>query len=490
MGVGVVLAVTAMASAVWAQTAPAPSRYELGQRLRRLERAVAEADPATVRQAILPSMQAAVQAFFAMQPAEVAKDLDQAYLALLPVADGDTSAVRAACRVLRGERFYAQDERPELRWSWPALYALPDESLADTPIQVQWVLRGSGGKVVCAGTEDLATGETRCTLPEGTEPGDFEIELWVALGDRKLELGRMGLSWIPGLLDRLAQVPRPSEDGEGWSPNTAATATFEAELLAQAFERQDLEMDLPAMAVLRNLERIANDPGTFAPVPPAGGEAWISLRGEPKGKAHLRIFAPARPSATLRPCVIALHGMGGSENLFFDGYGDGEIVRLCRERGWVLIAPRTGFAGIGMPYSQMIEALREPLGIDPGCVMLLGHSMGVSASLAALREKNSPIAYRALVALGGGMPTRIPTSQSKTRFLLMTGTQDFARRGVQGLQESLTEQGLTSTYQELEHVEHMGLVQFALPAAFAFLDRVLASPAPQVSEPEMPPAAK
>ena len=39
------------------------------------------------------------------------------------------------------------------------------------------------------------------------------------------------------------------------------------------------------------------------------------------------------------PLVLALHGAGGSENMFFDGYGDGKVARLCAERGWLLAAP-------------------------------------------------------------------------------------------------------------------------------------------------------
>ena len=30
---------------------------------------------------------------------------------------------------------------------------------------------------------------------------------------------------------------------------------------------------------------------------------------------------------------------------FDDRYGAGKIVRLCRERGWLLIAPRSGLGG-------------------------------------------------------------------------------------------------------------------------------------------------
>ena len=33
------------------------------------------------------------------------------------------------------------------------------------------------------------------------------------------------------------------------------------------------------------------------------------------------------------PVVVALHGAGGSENLFFEGYGAGHIVTECRKRG-------------------------------------------------------------------------------------------------------------------------------------------------------------
>ena len=76
-----------------------------------------------------------------------------------------------------------------------------------------------------------------------------------------------------------------------------------------------------------------------------GRRAWQLARADygPRGAAK------GKPL----PLVIALHGAGGSENMFFDAYGNGKIVDLCRKRGWLLVAPRLSFFGLGMPVDSI-----------------------------------------------------------------------------------------------------------------------------------------
>ncbi|MFG0316235.1 MAG: hypothetical protein ACF8XB_03100, partial [Planctomycetota bacterium JB042] len=57
--------------------------------------------------------------------------------------------------------------------------------------------------------------------------------------------------------------------------------------------------------------------------------------------APARLFAPATPDDAARPLLIALHGAGADENLFFHGYGGGRLLELARARGIVVVTPRT-----------------------------------------------------------------------------------------------------------------------------------------------------
>ena len=81
--------------------------------------------------------------------------------------------------------------------------------------------------------------------------------------------------------------------------------------------------------------------------------------------APLRVFVPKGLDASKPvPVVFALHGAGGSENLFFEGYGAGRIVKECEQRGWVLVATRSGLGfGTAPPLADVLEQLgtRYPL---------------------------------------------------------------------------------------------------------------------------------
>src|SRR5207253_3401166 len=137
---------------------------------------------------------------------------------------------------------------------------------------------------------------------------------------------------------------------------------------------------------------------------------------------------------------IALHGAGGSENLFFDGYGRGAIVPLCRQRGWLLVAPR--YAGFGRSASlpDLIEAVARLYPVDPRQVFVVGHSMGAALAVTAVQEAPERIA--GVAALGGGGTLRKPEAVAGVPFFLGLGTQDdFARRNVPAFHEALKSGG-------------------------------------------------
>jgi hypothetical protein len=71
------------------------------------------------------------------------------------------------------------------------------------------------------------------------------------------------------------------------------------------------------------------------------------------------------------------------------------------------------------------------------------------------------------------MASTVGKKHLTTPFLVVTGSHDFAMSGARALQRSLVDQQFISRFVELPQVEHMGVVQFALPQVFEFFDTCL-----------------
>ena len=101
-------------------------------------------------------------------------------------------------------------------------------------------------------------------------------------------------------------------------------------------------------------------------------------------------------SAAPAPLVIALHGLGGNEDAFFDFY-DRAPVTLAEQHGFLMAAPLgyrvDGFYGAtmgGAPDAAMrrrlelsetdvlevVRLMRAHYNVDPNRIYLIGHSMG------------------------------------------------------------------------------------------------------------------
>ena len=179
----------------------------------------------------------------------------------------------------------------------------------------------------------------------------------------------------------------------------------------------------------------------------------------------VRLFVPAPLEGRRRALVLALHGAGGSENLFFDGYGDGLAQKLCAESGWILCAPRS-LNPADAP--ALLDALRERWDFDPQQVFLVGHSMGAAAALAAAQR--SPARFAKVALLGGGGALTKAEVFRDLPLLIGTAERDFARSGALAQRRGLRSAGIDRvTFLDLPRAEHMLVVQAALPEVFAFV---------------------
>ena len=103
-------------------------------------------------------------------------------------------------------------------------------------------------------------------------------------------------------------------------------------------------------------------------------------------------YSPRKPL----PLVVALHGLGASENSFFAGYG-GKLAPLAESHGFIVVAPLgyrpDGGYGVNLGRTTdnaarrkvalseadvlaVLAEMRRNYNVDPSRVYLMGHSMG------------------------------------------------------------------------------------------------------------------
>ncbi|MBL8866819.1 MAG: hypothetical protein JNK93_14775, partial [Planctomycetia bacterium] len=294
--------------------------------------------------------------------------------------------------------------------------------------------------------------------------GVIRLKFTVKLGENTISESVQRIAFAENLPKRLERL---REFGKQ-SPATIETATVKdrVELFEELAAGTIPETELPGLALLEEAKRILDSPTFFSRDNP--GQFWLSVPLDKKKTQPLRLFVPKGLDAKKPvPIVMALHGAGGSDKLFFDGYGAGHIVKECEKRGWLLVAPRSllGF-GSGPPVKTILDALGERYPIDRSKVFLVGHSMGAAQTVALCQE--NPGLFAAAAALGGGGGRVKQAAFAKLPFFIGVGDKDFALPGARALAKALPD----ATYKEYAGLEHMLIVREALPDVFAGWDTI------------------
>jgi predicted esterase len=281
------------------------------------------------------------------------------------------------------------------------------------------------------------------------------------------ELCRIAISMaseLPRRCERLLEVR------EGRSGVAARSLQLGLDRLRQLNGAQTFEMHCAALAELEELERLAAELEAGTAPFADGGDRLLELAVDPAKSLPARFFAPPRAEAgeePARPLVIALHGMGGSEHIFFEASGAGRIVELARARGWLLVAPKV--IGASDFVERVIDAVEELRPVDRQRVFLVGHSMGASRACGAVQR--SPQRYRAVALFGGAGRLKDPAAAREVAFWVGVGTKDFARGGAVSFAKALEKaQHPRVVLREMPGVEHYTVMQLGLDEAFAFFD--------------------
>jgi poly(3-hydroxybutyrate) depolymerase len=203
-----------------------------------------------------------------------------------------------------------------------------------------------------------------------------------------------------------------------------------------------------------------------------------------------RVYVPTRYAAARpAPLLIALHGLGGTEDAFFDGYS-GVPVKLAEQHGFLMAAPLgyrvDGFYGapIGggqdaadarrLAFSEqdvleVVRLMRTSYNVDADRIYLIGHSMGAIGTwhLAA----KYPEMWAALGLFAGAASPDLAERIRQIPQIVVHGSADVtvAPLASRAMVAELRKLGAEVTYIEVPGGTHTDVVVPNLPAVFDFL---------------------
>jgi predicted esterase len=486
-----------------------PERFELGQRLKAFEKEWDKQTDPVARKRALAIMPKVTDKFFAFRFGEAGRTLDEARWALTsdePMPD-DIAWAWSMYAAVKSQYLFQEDE---LTLEIKPFYLVKAPRPKD--LECRMVYANQSTHRVLTKTESKIEFDkgfsSRATplrpFPNDSmggylrEPGDLHSLMKDFETERKLKYFSLkGWGDIPANIEfitrdrvqstSLVAVYRPSnapgasvrtiKSIEGVPANTleAASNKFWLGLWNQLVKGQINECEFSMTKLLEASEEIAQQPNKPFFTPTSSGDFWMAF---PTGKDQYtpaRLFVPQYLKKDKPvPLVVALHGMGGSENLFFEGYGDGQIVKLCKERGWLLVAPRSPLALLGgaPPVAEIVQQISKRYPVDPKRIFLVGHSMGASQSI-ELVEKH-PKLFAGVALFGGGSGLKDPKAFKELPTFIGIGTKDqFGFNKTKALNKTLVESNVSKLiYKEYEDFEHLVIVREALPDAFKMFDNV------------------
>lgn len=181
------------------------------------------------------------------------------------------------------------------------------------------------------------------------------------------------------------------------------------------------------------------------------------------------------PTATAPiPLVVALHGAGGNEHMFLEGYGAGLLRRLADQRGFALLSP---FTNTVMRAPALLDRLLDSLiathRLDPGRVYLLGHSLGAITAWRLATSRADRVAAVVCIAgpCGGAPPDTTARWRTVPPALVLAGSLDPIAAPARLEQAALAAQnaGVPVEMRVIPDVGHTLIVGEVLPDAIDWL---------------------
>ncbi len=323
----------------------------------------------------------------------------------------------------------------------------------------------------------------------GVPDGAYTLEVQVFDADTPVGTARLGIALMNGLDARLralgagaaiapdglrADIRYPGDWIRNVNRGRVGLGTF------------DVAAEIGAAEVVLAAAKAGNDPfkGRTGSL-----ERHYLLEGADQIMPY-RVYVPTayRPT-TPAPLVVALHGLGGNEDSFFDSYS-GVPVRLAEQHGFLMVAPLGyrvdggyGATRIGptdaatmrrleLSEKDVLEVVRLVRGhynVDPSRISLIGHSMGAIGTW-HLGAKY-PELWAALGPFAGwGNPGTVASMKGIPQ-IVVHGDADptVSVAGSRAMVAEMKRLGVEVVYVEVPGGNHSDVVVPNLPRVFEFL---------------------
>jgi poly(3-hydroxybutyrate) depolymerase len=210
-----------------------------------------------------------------------------------------------------------------------------------------------------------------------------------------------------------------------------------------------------------------------------------------------RVYVPTRYDGTKSfPLIIALHGLGATEDSFFDGYNK-RLPALAEEHGYIVAAPLgfrvDGFYGYGVIGSsepaarqrtemsekdvmEVLRLMRASYKIDPSRIYLIGHSMGAIGTWAIAAKY--PDIWAAIAPFSGlGSPASVERMRHVPEFVVHGDADPTVNvSGSRTMVAEMKKLGVEVNYIEVPGGNHINVVAPNLPAMFDFFNAHVKKP--------------
>ena len=205
-----------------------------------------------------------------------------------------------------------------------------------------------------------------------------------------------------------------------------------------------------------------------------------------------RLYVPrGYTHKTSAPVIVALHGLGATEDSFFDSYGKA-LPELAERHGYILVTPLGyrvdgGYGwGVGpapddaaarrssqlseLDVMKALEQVRSMYNVDSSRVYLMGHSMGAIGTWKIAAKYPDMWAAIGMFA-GQGVPSTVPLMKNIPAFVVHGDADPTVNvRGSRAMVEAMKANGVDHVYIEVPGGTHSNVVQPNLERMIKFFD--------------------